>query len=379
MNIRIIFEKNKILLEYKPRDGIGWLEDLFYNEEKTYKIRDIFEVNDNDFYSEEPYIQDENSCYFLLGELLDDKYYHIFNHIINTKNDVLISKSASISLKYFGVSDSYNLNILKKIEELIQTQIIITDETNYDGISIPINQFESLIAQFPTRTEQLYYTDAKITNILSEYVESTMDGQNRFDNYIKRKNKRLIKQINNFKSLTRYEIQKYEFILQNLKDMLNEPDKYDEDDWQNKILEVILLIFPKYILSIKEFKIPDLTKRSIEKRIDIALFDANGNIDIIEIKKPNAGKIITDALYRKNHIPARILSGSIMQTEKYLYLLNILGKDGENKLNTRYKNKLEKYNIDIKINNPRGIIITGDSTNFSKEQKLDFDIIEENI
>ena len=143
----------------------------------------------------------------------------------------------------------------------------------------------------------------------------------------------------------------------------------------HKILEVILLIFPKYILSIKEFKIPDLTKRSIEKRIDIALFDANGNIDIIEIKKPNAGKIITDALYRKNHIPARILSGSIMQTEKYLYLLNILGKDGENKLNTRYKNKLEKYNIDIKINNPREIIITGDSTNFSKEQKLDFDII----
>ena len=48
----------------------------------AYKIRDIFEVNDNDFYSEEPYIQDENSCYFLLGELLDDKYYHIFNHII---------------------------------------------------------------------------------------------------------------------------------------------------------------------------------------------------------------------------------------------------------------------------------------------------------
>ena len=375
MNIRIFKHNNKLLLEYIPMNRDGWLESLFYNEGQSYTIKKIFEVFDTDFCSEEPYLPSSDAYYFVIGELKNDGYYHIFKHILNTDNDVLVSEKASINLKYFGVSDDYNLNVLKKIEELIKNQVIITDEENNDSKFIPIAVFESLIAQFPTRTEQIYYTEAKITNLLSEYVESTIDGQNRFDKYIKNRNQKIIKKLNNLKSIDKYEIQKYEFILVTLKNMLENPDAYDESNWQDKILEIILVLFPKYILFIKEFKIPDLTKRSKEKRIDIALFDANGNIDIIEIKKPNAGKIITDSQYRKNHIPAHTLSGSVMQTEKYLYLLKLLGQTGEDRLNQKYQNKLQKYNIQIKINNPKGIVIAGDASNFTKEQRLYFDII----
>ena len=375
MNIRIFKHNNKLLLEYLPREKDGWLQARFYNEDLSYTIKHIFEVNDTDFYTEEPYLPSDDAYYFVLGELKEDGYYHIYNHILNTYEDVLISEKASIDLKYFGISNGYNLNVLKKLEELIKNQVIITDEENNDSKFIPISVFESLIAQFPTRTEQIYYTEAKITNILAEYVESTIDGQNRFDKYIKNKNKKIIKELNNLKSSDKYEIQKYEFILNELKNVLENSDLYDESDWQNKILEIILLIFPKYILYIKELKIPDLTNRSKEKRIDIALFDANGNIDIIEIKKPDAGKIITDSQYRKNHIPARTLSGSVMQTEKYLYLLNLLGKTGEDRLNQKYQNKLQKYNINIRINNPKGIVIAGDSSDFTIEKRLDFDIM----
>lgn len=374
MNIKLFIHNNKILLEYKPRDGIGWLEEIFYNQDGTYKIKDIFEVSDTDFYSEEPYLISDACGYFVIGEA-DNNYYCIFKHILNTNYDILISKTADINLKYFGISTDYNLNVLKKIEELIDSQVIISDKVDTQNACIPIKAFESLIAQFPTRTEQIYYTNAKITNILEEYVESTLDGQNRFDNYLKRKNKRLVKYINNLKSLNHYEIQKYEFVLDILKNMIANSEQYDENDWQDKILEIVLLLFPKYIFYIKEFKIPDLTKISKERHIDIALFDANGNIDIIEIKKPNAGNIISENLYRNNHIPTRTLAGSVMQTEKYLYLLNLLGQTGENKLNEKYQSKLQQYNIKIKINNPRGIVIAGDTTNYTEQQHLDFDII----
>ena len=375
MNIRVFIHNNNLLLEYLPAEKDGWLENIFYNDETSYKIKGVFEVTDTDFCSEDPYLPSNNAYYFVIGELQKDGFFHIFNHILNTQNDVLISKEASINIKYFGVSDSYNLNVLKKIEELLNSQVIITNETNDDLKFIPIEIYESLIDQFPTRTEQLYYTDAKITNILSEYVESTTDGQYRFENYIKKRNRKIIKNINSLVSINKYEIQKYEYILDELKNMLEKSNLYDEDAWQNKILEIILFLFPKYIFYIKEFKIPDLTKRSKEKRIDIALFDATGNIDIIEIKKPNAGKIITDSQYRRNHIPAHTLSGSIMQTEKYLYLLNLLGQNGEDKLNERYQKKLQKYKINIKINSPRGIVIAGNSSEFTSEQRLDFDII----
>lgn len=373
MSIKVFTHKNKILLEYIPRDDNGWLFDRFYNEETSYKLIKIFEVFDTDFCSEEPFLPSNECYYFVIGELNDDGYYHVFKHILNTKYDILFSSKCVITNNYFGIQ--YSLNILKQLEELIQNQVIITDEENVNNKFIPIAEFESLIAQFPTRTEQIYYTESKITNLLSEYVESTLDGQTRFDNYVKKRNKRLVKNINNLKSINRYEIQKYEFILSELKNMLAHSELYDENDWQDKILEIVLLLFPKYILYIKEFKISDLTRRSSEKRIDIALFDANGNIDIIEIKKPNAGKIITENLYRENHIPARTLSGSIMQTEKYLYLLNLLGKKGEDSLNTKYKNRLQQYNIEIRINNPRGIVIAGNASDFNDNQKLDFDII----
>ena len=93
--------------EYKPRYGIGWLEDIFYNDETTYKIKRLFEVSDTDFCSEEPYLPNDDVCYFVLGELKEDGCYHIFNHILNTDYDILISEKAQITLNYFGISQDY--------------------------------------------------------------------------------------------------------------------------------------------------------------------------------------------------------------------------------------------------------------------------------
>ena len=60
--------------------------------------------------------------------------------------------------------------------------------------------------------------------------------------------------------------------------------------------------------------------------------DANGNLDIIEVKKPFDDKILRKTPYRDNYIPTSELSGGIMQAEKYIFHLSKWGVKGEKEL-----------------------------------------------
>lgn len=70
--------------------------------------------------------------------------------------------------------------------------------------------------------------------------------------------------------------------------MLESKNSYSENQWQEEILQIILLLYPKYFLVFKEAPIKagyDKEKNiRDEKFIDILLVDSDGNIDIIEIK-----------------------------------------------------------------------------------------------
>lgn len=52
------------------------------------------------------------------------------------------------------------------------------------------------------------------------------------------------------------------------------------------------------------------------------MVDANGNIDVIEIKKPFDDILLSRGIYRGNSVPTKELSGTIMQAEKYLFHLS---------------------------------------------------------
>lgn len=69
--------------------------------------------------------------------------------------------------------------------------------------------------------------------------------------------------------------------------------------------------------------------------------------------------------YRDNFIPSKELTGAVMQMEKYLFLLNRMGANGEKFLSEKYSDKLAPYNLQIKIVNPKGIIISGISSKFN--------------
>ncbi len=66
--------------------------------------------------------------------------------------------------------------------------------------------------------------------------------------------------------------------------LANECSSYSEAKWQNEILDIIRLLYPKYIQAFKNVQVKDQTGK--DRYIDILLVDSCGNIDIIEIKRP---------------------------------------------------------------------------------------------
>ena len=139
-------------------------------------------------------------------------------------------------------------------------------------------------------------------------------------------------------------------------------------------MQIILLLYPKYIHVFKEAPVRD-TYNNANRNIDYLLVDSSGNTDIIEIKKPFDKRIVTVRTYRDNYIPLRELSGTVMQIEKYIFYLNKWGRKGEDKLTAYYKDKLAE-NFKIKITNPSGIIIMGRKKGMTNEQLQDFEVIK---
>ena len=186
---------------------------------------------------------------------------------------------------------------------------------------------------------------------------------------------------NTLESVAEYETEKYSFILARLQKMIQNEDSYAENIWRNEIIQIITLIYPKYVAAVKELCIKGTVIEKAENRfIDIALFDVNGNIDVIEIKKPSDTiPLLSSGKYRDNYVPSKDLTGAIMQVEKYIYHLKRMGKEGEKLLTTQIykKRKCDSVvaNMKVRITNPRGMVIMGRSVNLSDEQKNDFEII----
>lgn len=303
---------------------------------------------------------------FLLW-IKDGDYYRIRNDILQARDDVLIHETCDIKEKYFFLEHN---SFLVELEILSNQPIIIW----WDLInSIPEDIFISIIDSFPTKTELTHYSNARITNILSEYLEWVTDSQNKYEKYLVKRNK-VQAPLNSFEWIYKYELEKYLFIRVILRDMLSKYEMYNEKDWEKKILEIILIIFPKYIKVFHSILVQDSYTnpfKTIGREIDLALLDANFHLDIIEIKKPKDNDLISLKPHatRDNHVPMKNLSSTVMQVEKYIFHLNKWWRAWEKALSV-------KYNQEIKIINPKWILIIWRSENFSDGQRMDFEIIK---
>ncbi|MGS2764824.1 Shedu immune nuclease family protein [Sinomicrobium sp. M5D2P9] len=359
--------------EYFPNDWVS--KSLEENGEISFKNTfyflksDIFDlkgneniVNDYEYFEKE---EIPTPRAFILA-LLEGGYYKFDRRKLQTNNTIYFFREIELFIDYFIAETK--ISIFRQIDNLVNEDIYIGGSAEN---VIPAEDFDRLIQNFPTTYEKKIYAEARISSIIKNHFETTKDAEATFQNYLNKKPSKVGKKLN--KLFHEYELLKYSTILEKLEGMLESENSYSEDQWQDEILEIILLLYPKYIVSFKSVHV----KIEARKRrfLDFMLVDYNGNIDVIEIKKPFENSIMTNSLYRNNHIPHKDLIGTVMQLEKYIYHLNRWGEKGEKFLTDKYLSDLPK-GMEIKITNPKGFIIMGRENNLSSEQKADFEIVK---
>ena len=143
----------------------------------------------------------------------------------------------------------------------------------------------------------------------------------------------------------------------------------DEKQWQEKVHNILQLLYPKYICCAREIKFYGSAMH--DKQPDFLLVDANGFVDILEIKKAD---VLVLTKYRNNHVASREISGAIQQIEKYIYCLNT-SERAQIDVSTKMK-KLLPDGLKLQFVNPQGILLAGRSNEFNEEQKRDFELIK---
>jgi len=361
---------SQLLLSYEadPYSNVKWIDnELKIHGEvsivKTFRFNVDDIVNSGDDYDDERRL-------FALG-YLESGCYRIKGRILGINHDVFLSQDIKITRKTFIAQKG--ISIFSKMDKVLDEPIVVSDDISG---ALPISEFNQLLKNFPTSTELKHYTSSRISGVLKDYFETTTDAQEKFENFLNKK-KSILKQ-SKVEWLYSYEMKKYQYIREIFVEMLKDANSYSEKDWQKQVAEFLLLIFPKYIAVIENVPVKDYytnPDKATNRYIDIALVDTNGNIDIIELKKPFDKALIYANKYRHNYVPKKDLSGSVVQVEKYLFHLSKSGREGEKRIRDKYANELPN-NLRINITNPKGILIVGRDNDLDEQQKFDFEIIK---
>lgn len=357
-----------LVLVYKPdNQSIHWIIEKF-QEDESFTLKNTFTLNKNDLYSKKMNdLNDEDEVIRFQIGILKNGYFKISNKILNTKNHFYLQKTLKINRAYFIAIK--NISIFKKIDKVIANDFYVG---GFNKNFVPIEVFENLIKSFPNQYEIDKYAKARITSVVADYIETIRDEEKSYNSYMNKKTKS-----NSSNLLKIFKLQdtlKLRTILTRIEIMLKNEINYSENQWQTQILQIVILLFPKYISVLKEVSFKDIYSGK-SRRLDFVLVDSSGHLDIIEIKKPFDKPIMSKNQYRDNYIPTRELSGTIMQIEKYIYYLNKTGIQGEQNLSKKFKSALPKE-LGIRITNPRGIIILGRRNNLSPDQIYDFEIVK---
>lgn len=168
------------------------------------------------------------------------------------------------------------------------------------------------------------------------------------------------------------ELEQFSIALDQLEKMLSEAQGFDERIWQDRIHQILQLLYPKYIFSTREIEFKGID--GYDKRPDFLLVDHGGFVDILEIKKPDAQILTKQASYRNNYVPVREFAGAIQQIEKYIFCLTA-SKENREYVTSKLKDKIP-IDITPEIVNPQGILLLGRSNEFNVEQKRDFELIK---
>jgi len=329
-------------------------------------IRKVFHVT-TELRRDEPDTDDDEfePLEFEIGRAAGD-YFHLSREVFGINYDLFICRDMRLETRHFvAVRD---ISIFGRLDEFHPSSIHVGGDHED---AIPEDVFNQFIADFPNSTEVTKYARARIDSILGEYLNSPKDFKADFEKY--RDKKRTWQGSLPRKALAPYEEDKFSALYEKLNEMLSRVTDYKEMQWQEEILQIVLLLFPRYIRAFRESPVWD-SWTGTKRNVDFLLLDSTGYIDIIEIKRPSFGQVVTIRTGRGNYVPKRELSEAVMQVEKYLYHFNRWGEKGEKELNEKYQQDLPN-GLEVKIVNPSGMIIMGREKDLTPEQTNDFEII----
>lgn len=366
----ITFEKknDNILLIYEPDQADpNWINTTMESDGEislrsqtfTFKAEDLLKFDNEGF--------GEKYTFLFAQRDQETEYFKIPGRRLGINHDIYFHEEFEIIIKFFITH--YNISIFKKIGNLIDGDLYIGGSQDN---AISKSDFALLMKNFPNSYELQKYTDVRLATVLGDYFSSASTANDKYNKYM---NKRVsVNEADVTKDFKEIEIIKFQTLYEKLTTMLGQPDAYNEKQWQTEILDIILLLFPKYVYAFENAVVKDEYRRK-DRKLDLVLVDAEGHVDVIEIKKPFDDSVVSSGKYRDNYVPKRELSGSIVQLEKYIFHLSKSGKKGELKLTEQFKRKLPA-DFEIKITNPSGLVIVGRSINLNTEQKADFEVIK---
>lgn len=365
---------SRVVLVYSPdRLGSSWVDEKLDSEgeatlSRAFTVRkvDLLSRGSDDDFNEEV-------RRFVIGAVEGD-YRTIRKDVLGLKHDLLIAASLALRRKMFVAER--DISIFRRVDELIDEQIVVGGDRLG---AIPVDEFARLLNEFPTSTELTHYSRTRITHVLREYLDTMSDAEAKLATYKERRERSAVGERaeahGRIPAANELELEKFTYVRDRLVEMLKDAEGYSEADWQTAVADLFLLVFPQYVAVLHKVRVKEWysrESRSANREIDLVLVGANGCVDIIEIKKPFERGLVSKGRYRDNHVPVRELSGSIMQAERYLFYLSKSGRDGEKAITKKHATDLPP-GIEIKIANPKAIILAGRDNNLSEKEKFDFE------
>ena len=367
MTIDFKKHENLLILCYQPEQNADWLvEGLNSGKEvpfssRTFNLRQ--EIYLKDFCGAED-VKDEY-YHFVAGELKGE-YFKMDRSFLGIGYKLYLHQSLNFQRKTFVAER--NIPIFRMFKDFGLEDLWVGGAKEE---ALPQVVFEEMLKQFPTTWELNRYSRARVSSTIRNYVPIETDFEEKYRKFREGKASKVGSQP--LEIFAAYESNKFKDLLEKLETMLSKSEEYNESQWQKEILQIIRLLYPKYIHPIPEAPVPDALANK-KRRIDFLLVDASGYVDAVEIKKPFAKCIVTSNRYRDNHVPMRELNGTVMQLEKYLYHLNHWGQKGQKILNAEYGDELPD-DLQIRVINPSGMIIMGRDQDLTEDQRNDFEVI----
>ena len=364
-SISFKYSGEKLILCYAPAMGIDDITKKLSSGDCV-PIKHTFFVT-KDLLCED--IDDENdweeALRFCIGTI-GESYIELDSEVFGTNHSFYFGNEIKLKPEIFTAYR--NISILRKIDEMIERDFYIGgDWEAHNGISKEI--FENLISNFPKTAELDKYAHMRIASIIKDYFPECDKYEAIYEKFIASRNGSYA---SHFSSLSDYnvqiELEQFTVAYHELKNMLDRYEAIDEKKWQEKIHNILQLLYPKYICCAREVR---FFGGKNDKQPDFLLVDANGFVDILEIKKADVRML---SQYRNNYVASREVSGAIQQIEKYIFCLNSSDKAKQD-VSSRLDDMLPS-GLKVQIINPQGILLVGRSNEFDEEQKKDFELIK---